>query len=160
MSKSWLKIIQDLKFKVTCLHTRYGKNISNHIQYIWLDFTILIRKIFFRGIPWKQKKKKKRNYKVGTWYDCKHHNAVKFLVCFFPNSTITLSKFYIRRTSDKVLILQSCFLNVSPYHINIMVKKSLNLFNNLLPNVCICLLRKKSTPILLEGIVQFTHPVP
>ena len=57
-----------------------------------------------------------------TWSDYKHHNIMEFLICIFPNSTITLSKVYISRTSDKVIILKSCFLDALPKHNNAMVK--------------------------------------
>ena len=45
--------------------------------------------------------------KGATWSGYKHHKAVEFLVCVFPNSTVTLSKVYTRRTGDKAVILQS-----------------------------------------------------
>ena len=40
-----------------------------------------------------------------TWSDCKHHNMVKFFVCVFRNSSITLSKVDSRRTSNKAINL-------------------------------------------------------
>ena len=43
-----------------------------------------------------------------------HHNTVEFLVAAFPNSTITLSKYYSRRTSSKAIVLQASFLDALP----------------------------------------------
>ena len=44
-----------------------------------------------------------------TWSDHKYQNTAEFLVCVVPNTRITLSKVCTRRTSDKAIILQSCF---------------------------------------------------
>ena len=60
---------------------------------------------------------------MATWPDYKHHNTFDFLVCVFHNSTITLSKVYTRRTSDKAITLVSCLLDVLPKHSNIIVDK-------------------------------------
>ena len=46
------------------------------------------------------------------------HNTGEFLLYIVPNSRITLSKIYTRRTSDKAVILQSCFLDVLTRHIS------------------------------------------
>ena len=55
-----------------------------------------------------------------TWSDCKqHHNTVEFLVFVLPNSTITLSKVYTIKASDKAITLKSCFLDVLPRDSNI-----------------------------------------
>ena len=60
------KVICDVKSKVICSHNGYG----NYIM-----------------------KPKKWNCKeLGSWSDYKHHNTVKFLICVFPNSTITLAE--------------------------------------------------------------------
>ena len=64
-----------------------------------------------------------------TWSDCKHSNTVDFFVCAFCNSRITLSKVYIRRTSDKTIILHSCFLHILPRYSNLIAEKGLNLFD-------------------------------
>ena len=53
---------------------------------------------------------------------------LKFLFVF-PNSTITLTKVYTRRISDKVITLQLCFLDVLPRHSNIVTDKGFNIFN-------------------------------
>lgn len=51
------------------------------------------------------------------------------LLLVFPNSTITLTKVYTRRISDKVITLQLCFLDVLPRHSNIVTDKGFNIFN-------------------------------
>ena len=64
---------------------------------------------------------------MAIWPDYKHHNTFDFFVCVFHNSTITLSKVYTRRTSDKAIILVSCLFDGLPKHSNIIVDKGLNL---------------------------------
>ena len=54
---------------------------------------------------------------------------LNFLFLFIPNSTITLSKVYPRRTIDKAFILQSYFLDALLKHSNKAADKSLNLFD-------------------------------
>ena len=68
---------------------------------------------------------------LGLWHhlDFRHHNRVEFLVSVFPSSAIALSKVYIRGTSNKAIILQSCFLDVLFRHSNIVAGKGSNLFN-------------------------------
>ena len=53
-------------------------------------------------------------------------------------------------------VLRSCAFSVLSRHINIMADKGFNLFN-VLPDVHICPLRKKSAPLLSEETVKFKH---
>ena len=58
----------------------------------------------------------------------------------------------------KQFVLQSCFFfYVLPRHTNIMIDKVLNFLMNVLPDVYICPLRKKSAPLLPEGTAQYKH---
>ena len=53
----------------------------------------------------------------------------KYLFYAAPNSTITLSKAHIRRTNDKAVMLQLCFLDALPRYSNIMAVKMSNVFD-------------------------------
>ena len=55
--------------------------------------------------------------------------TVKFFVCVFHSSTITLLKVDSTRTSDKSTIFQSYILDISPWHRNIMAGKDFHLLN-------------------------------
>ena len=57
----------------------------------------------------------------------------------------------------KQFVLQSCFFIALLKHTNIMTEQEHNLLMNVLPDVYICLLRKKSAPLLPEGAVKCTH---
>ena len=49
-----------------------------------------------------------------TFPYCKQHNTVELLACVFPNSAKTLSKLCTRKTSEKAVILNFCFLDALP----------------------------------------------
>ena len=51
------------------------------------------------------------------------------LIEAYTPSKYTLSKIYTRRTGDKAIILQSCFLDVSLRETNMVADKGLNLFD-------------------------------
>ena len=51
---------------------------------------------------------------LGTWSDNKRLSTVEFFVSVVPSSSITLSKVYNMKTSDKAVFLQSCFLELLP----------------------------------------------
>ena len=57
----------------------------------------------------------------------------------------------------KHFVLQSCFFYVLPRHTNLMIDKVFNFLMNMLPDLYICPLRKKSAPLLPEGTVQYKH---
>ena len=63
-----------------------------------------------------------------TWSDFKHHNIVDFFL-FFCNTTITISKVDTKKTSDKVITMQPCILDVLPSYRNKMAGKGLNIFD-------------------------------
>ena len=80
-------------------------------------------------------------------------DTIEFLVFVVLNSSVTLSKVETRRTSDKAVILQSCFLNVLPKHADIMAgrAKGLVFLMNVQPDVYICPLKKRVYLFLLRG---------
>ena len=68
-----------------------------------------------------------------------------------------LSKVYTWKISDEAVCLAVLFFHVLPRHTNIMADKGFNGLMNVLPDVYICTLRKKSAPCLPEGTVKCTH---
>ena len=75
------------------------------------NFQNLTRKRLLRLIYWNPPK---MELLCVTWSDNNPHNTVEFIVCFTPNSSVTLPKVYTRRTSDELFFLQPCFLDVLP----------------------------------------------
>ena len=53
-----------------------------------------------------------------TWSDFKQHNTLDFFVCVICKTIITSSNVDTKRTSDKVIILQSCILDLLPTYRN------------------------------------------
>ena len=94
-----------------------GSNISNQTHKILpekLKKTLLGKdcsRIFIET-------QKKLELQSAIWSDYKEHKEVGFLVFVVPNSTITLSKVYTRRISDKTITLKPCFLD---YYLGIVM---------------------------------------
>ena len=77
-----------------------------------------------------------------------------FFYDFFISIT---SKVYTRRTYDEAVILQSCFLDVLTRNTNLMTDKGFNFLMNVLPDVYIFPLRRKSASLFSEGTVKCTN---
>ena len=99
-------------------------------------------------------------HRIGTWFYYKHHNTVEFFVCVFPNSTIILSKVYNRGTNNKVITLQSYFLDAWLRHSNIVANKGLNHFNECAARCVHLSPRRKSAPLLPKGTLKVTQLAP
>ena len=69
----------------------------------------------------------------------------------------SLSNAYTRRTNEEAVCLAVLFFYVLLWHTNIMTGKGFNLLVNVLPDACICPLRKNSAPFLHEGTVKCIH---
>ena len=101
------------------------------------------------------------NCKSATWSDYKHHNStVEFLICVFINSTRTLSRVYTRRTNDKSMIFQLCFLDALLRHGNKVIDKGLNLFDECVARCVQLSPQEKSAPLLPAGTVKCTDQAP
>ena len=76
----------------------------------------------------------------------------QLFVSVVPNSSITVSKVYSRKTSDKAVIQQSCFLDVLSSHTNIMTGKW-SYFDEYAARMCTSALSgRKAHPFFLRGL--------